>query len=170
MLARFDRGFVWTNKALVAALLFVMTVLVFTNVVLRYLFGASIGWVEELSRYLMIWLAWLAIGLAARAGAHIALDLLENALPDRPAKALRAMIFAIVAIFFGALIVVGTQYALFAWSSSTPMLRLPFGLVYLAVPVGSALTLIHLLLIARDEITRRKTAEDQAHAAEMGML
>lgn len=170
MLARFERGFVWINKAAVGGLLFVMTVLVFTNVLLRYLFGESIGWVEELSRYLMIWLAWLAIGLASRAGAHIALDLLETALPDFAAMLLRAAIFLIVAAFFAALIVVGAQYAAFAWNSTTPMLRLPFGLVYLAVPVGSALTLVHLLLTAHRDITRRRTVEDQAQAAEMGML
>lgn len=167
---RLDNLFVALNKLIVALLLAVMVVLVFGNVVLRYGFSASIGWVEELSRYMMVWLAWLAIGLAYRSGAHIALDFLENALPEAAARALRAFTLVTMIGFFGALIYLGGQYAIFSWGDETPMLRLPFGLIRLAIPVGSAVMLLHLLLVARSKVTRRATAEDQAHAAEMGML
>lgn len=170
IITRFDKAFVAANKLAVGLLLAVMVVLVFGNVVLRYGFSASIGWVEELSRYMMVWLAWLAAGLAYRNGAHIALDFLENALPDGAARALRAFIILSMIGFFGALVYLGGQYASFSWGDETPMLRLPFGLIHLAIPVGSAVMLMHLLLAARNNITRRATAEDQAHAAEMGML
>ena len=60
MLAKFDRGFLWLNRVLLMALLALMSVLVFANVVLRYTTGDSIVWAEELSRYLMIWLTFSA--------------------------------------------------------------------------------------------------------------
>lgn len=75
-LHRLDRAFVLTNQVVVAALLAAMTALVFANVAMRYLLGHSLTWVEELTRYMMIWLAYLGAGLAWRAGAHVAVDLL----------------------------------------------------------------------------------------------
>ena len=45
--------------------------MVFANVALRFLTDHSILWVEEVSRYLMIWLTFLGAGLVLRyGGAH----------------------------------------------------------------------------------------------------
>ena len=46
-------------KATIAACLAVMVVLVFGNVVLRYVFNSGITMSEELSRWLMVWLTFL---------------------------------------------------------------------------------------------------------------
>jgi TRAP-type C4-dicarboxylate transport system permease small subunit len=170
MIVSFDRGLCATNKAVLAALLAIMATLVFGNVVLRYVFGVSLSWVEELTRYMMIWLAWLGAGLALREGAHIAIDTLQRALPERAALIMRTIVVLIMAVFFGALVWLGWRYAMFAWRQETAVLRLPAGLVYLAIPAGSLLMLLHLALTARFAITHKATAEEQAHAAEMGVL
>ena len=170
MLERFDRGLCLANKAVLAALLAVMATLVFGNVVLRYVFGFSLSWVEELTRYMMIWLAWLGAGLALRESAHIAIDTLQQALPEIGARLLRAMVLLAMIGFFGALAWLGWRYSMFAWRQTTAVLRLPAGLVYLAIPAGSVLMLLHLLLTARSALTHTATAEEQAHAAEMSAL
>jgi TRAP-type C4-dicarboxylate transport system permease small subunit len=170
MLQRFDRGLCAANRAVLAALLAVMALLVFGNVVLRYLFGISLSWVEELTRYMMIWLAWLGAGLALREGAHIAIDTLQLALPDIGARLLRAVVFLAMVGFFAALAWLGWRYSMFAWGQQTAVLRLPAGLVYLAIPVGSVLMLLHLFLTVRSAVTHTATAEEQARAAEMSAL
>jgi TRAP-type C4-dicarboxylate transport system permease small subunit len=170
VLQRFDRGLCVANKAVLAALLAIMAILVFGNVVLRYVFGFSLSWVEELTRYMMIWLAWLGAGLALREGAHITIDTLQQALPEFGARLLRTMVLLAMIGFFGALAWLGWGYSMFAWRQETAVLRLPAGLVYLAIPVGSVLMLLHLLLTARFAVTHTATAEEQAHAAEMSAL
>ena len=170
MIRRFDRGLCVANQAILASLLAVMAVLVFGNVVLRYVFGISLSWVEELTRYMMIWLAWLGAGLALREGAHIAIDTLQTALPDIGARLLRAIVFLAMIGFFGALAWLGWRYSMFAWRQQTAVLRLPAGLVYLAIPVGSVLMLLHLLLTMREAVTHTATPEEQARAAEMSAL
>jgi TRAP-type C4-dicarboxylate transport system permease small subunit len=167
---RFDRGLCVANKAVLAALLAVMAILVFGNVVLRYVFGFSLSWVEELTRYMMIWLAWLGAGLALREGAHIAIDTLQQALPEIGARLLRTAVLLAMIGFFGALAWLGWRYSMFAWRQETAVLRLPAGLVYLAIPAGSVLMLLHLMLTARSAVTHTATAEEQAHAAEMSAL
>jgi TRAP-type transport system small permease protein len=169
-LETFDRGFVRANRFVVGALLAVMAVLVFANVVLRYLFGISLSWVEELTRYMMIWLAWLAAGLAMREGAHIAIDNLQHALPPLGARALRLFVLVAVVGFFAAVAWFGWRYAMFAWRQQTAVLRLPLGAVYLAIPAGSLLMIAHVLIAAPRALTHEATAEEQAHAAEMSVL
>ncbi|NKC31527.1 TRAP transporter small permease [Falsiroseomonas selenitidurans] len=167
---RFESGLLWLNRFLCAALLVAACALVFANVVLRYGFGVSLAWAEEASRYMMIWLAFLAAGLALREGAHIAVDLLPEALPEPAARWLRALILAAIAGFLGLLLVLGINYADFAMMQRSPVLRLSMGLVYLAIPVGTALMLLHLALMAPRFVLRPRDEAAQVRAAEMGSL
>jgi TRAP-type transport system small permease protein len=118
----------------------------------------------------MIWVAWLAAGLAWREGAHIAIDNLQQALPAAGVHLLRLAVLGVLIGFFATVAWLGWRYALFAWRQQTAVLRLPLGAVYLAIPVGSVLMLAHLLLTARASLAHEVTPEDQAHAAEMSVL
>jgi TRAP-type C4-dicarboxylate transport system permease small subunit len=62
-----------------AFMLGTMTLAVLAGVVFRYVFLNPLGWTEELSRYLMIWTASLAISVGIYHGEHIGLTFL----PDR---------------------------------------------------------------------------------------
>jgi TRAP-type C4-dicarboxylate transport system permease small subunit len=146
MLDRLDRGLIAANRTVLAALLALMAVLVFGNVCARYLFKASFGWVEELTRYMMIWLAYLGAGLALRHGNHVAVMLLVGALPRTPARALRCLVGLVMAGFLVAVAWIGWEYAAFAWRQRTPVLQWPTGAVYLAIPIGTALMALHLAL------------------------
>lgn len=160
MLAKFDRAFLWLNRVLLMALLALMSVLVFANVVLRYTTGDSIVWAEELSRYLMIWLTFLGAGLVLRFGGHLAIDNLQDAVSERAGIILRALILLAVAGFAVAMIWLGGSYILRAWAQTTPVMELPFGLVYSTLPVGFLFLLIHLAMFARQYAARRRFDHD----------
>lgn len=162
------RGFLWLNRFLCAALLASSCLLVFANVVLRYGFGQSLAWAEEASRYMVIWLAFLASGLALREGAHVAVESLPDSLPEPLARLLRAVALALMAGFVGLLGWLGWHYAEFAMMQRTPVLRLPVGQIYWAIPAGMALMLVHLLLVARDYVWRPKDDAARVRAAELG--
>lgn len=70
-------------KVVVALCLAAMVVLVFTNVVLRYVFNSGIATSEELSRWLLVWLTFLGAIVALRQHAHLGVDTLVKALPPR---------------------------------------------------------------------------------------
>ena len=160
MLAKFDRGFLWANRVLLMALLALMSVLVFTNVVLRYTTGDSIVWAEELSRYLMTWLTFLGAGLVLRYGGHLAIDNLQDVVPGRIGKLLRVLIASCVAGFALAMMWLGALYIMRAWAQTTPVMELPFGLVYSALPIGFLFLLLHLAMFVRDFVTERRYDRD----------
>ena len=68
-------------KVTIAACLAAMVVLVFTNVVMRYLFNSGIPTSEELSRWLLVWLTFLGSIVALRDHGHLGVDSLVRALP-----------------------------------------------------------------------------------------
>jgi TRAP-type C4-dicarboxylate transport system permease small subunit len=169
-LAVADAWFVRLNRWAVIALMATMAVLVFVNVVSRYVFNYSIIWVEELTRYMMVWVGFIGSGLVLRYGAHIAVDAFQDLLPKRAAQVLRAVIVLVLATAFGAMTWLGFQYVNFAWDQETPVLNWNFGIVYLAIPIGSALMLVHLLCIAKQYVIARKYQKTEAFSAEDAVL
>lgn len=149
MVDSFDRWFLKLNKALLVFLMAAMTGLVFANVVARYGFGTSFGWAEELSRFAMIWVAFLGAGLALRHGQLVAVEALGGVLPEHVGRTLRWAVVGAVATFLVALVILGLQFVEFSWKNRTPVLQISRGIPYLAVPLGAAFALIHLAVAAR---------------------
>ena len=147
MLPTIDRVLLRLNRWAVIAILAAMALMVFANVALRFLTDHSILWVEEVSRYLMIWLTFLGAGLVLRYGGHVGIDTLQSMLP-RHAASIRAAIFALLLAFFATMLWLGVHYATVTWGQTTPVMQVPVGAVYLAMPIGFALLIVHLLLMA----------------------
>jgi TRAP-type C4-dicarboxylate transport system permease small subunit len=169
MLARLDRGLLAANRWTIIAILAAMAAMVFANVAVRFTTGVSILWVEEVSRYLMIWLTFLGGGLVLRYGGHVGIDTLQEALP-RKATAIRGAIVVLLAGFFVFMVAVGVRYAWLAREQTTPVLGIPVGAVYLAIPIGFGLLLAHLVLMARAYVGQRRLLTDgefDADAAKM---
>lgn len=59
------------EEVLAGSFLIATVVLLFAQVVLRYVFGKSIAWTEEMSRYTFMWMVYIAASLAAKQDAHI---------------------------------------------------------------------------------------------------
>ena len=159
MLATFDRLLLGFNRLAIIVLLAAMAVMVFANVALRFATDYSILWVEEASRFTMVWLTFIGAGLALRHGGHIGIDTLQQTAP-RLAPAIRGVIVALMACFFAAMVVIGLRYASLTWAQTTPVLEVPVGAVYLAMPVGFALMLVHLAMMARSFVATHQVLDD----------
>ena len=68
-------------EKLMALALALIVVLIFSNVVGRYLLGASFAGAEELSRLLFVWLVFLGAILTLRRRAHLGVELVQARLP-----------------------------------------------------------------------------------------
>jgi TRAP-type C4-dicarboxylate transport system permease small subunit len=70
-------------KLLIALFLAIMVVLVFGNVVLRYVFDSGITISEEVSRWLFVWLTFLGAIVALREHGHLGVDTVVKRLPRK---------------------------------------------------------------------------------------
>ncbi|MDQ4059804.1 MAG: TRAP transporter small permease, partial [Pseudomonadota bacterium] len=149
------------------AMMALMVALVFANVVSRYLFNRSFIWAEELSQYLMVWVTFLGAGLALRQGRHVAVEMLQDALPGPIGRAMRLLVAVLVIAFLVVLAILGFQIVLFTWEQETPAMNISAGIPYLAVPVGALLFLAHFLLMFRDFIDKRFDPVESLEAGEV---
>lgn len=136
------------NKLLewvVITMLAVMSAVVFAQVLFR-LIHASIPWSEELSKYLLIWSTFLGSALGVRKGSLIGLEFLSNLLPEKGKRVLETLIHVMVAALLILLIAVGFWASGRVWYQTTPVMKLPMGLMYASIPVGSVFMLFNTLV------------------------
>lgn len=141
--------FVAINRWILIAIMIAMAVIVFTNVLLRFFTNQSITWSDEVARHLMIWLTFLGAGITLRHGALVAIDNLQLAASPRVAKLMRIMVAIILLAFFVVMIWAGKTYVGKTMRQLTPSTRIPFGYIYLAIPIGFSLMIAHFLLVIR---------------------
>jgi TRAP-type C4-dicarboxylate transport system permease small subunit len=157
---KLEETFVAVNRWILIILLAAMSIIVFANVVGRYVTGASIPWSEEVSRHMMIWLTFLGGGLVLRHGGHIAIDNLQEALPVAGARLVRAVVLLLMTAFLSLLVYFGYDYAVRTMVQTTASTEIPFGYIVSAMPIGCGLMLIHLALIVRPWLLSGEFAPD----------
>lgn len=88
-----------------ATFLGLMTLLVLTGVLFRYVFQSPIGWTEEISRYLMIWAASLAISIGIRENEHIGITVLVDSIRNRVIKGILVTLIDLFVLGFIAVMI-----------------------------------------------------------------
>ena len=121
--------------------------LIFLQVVMRYVFGQSLSWSEELARYLFIWYTWIGTSLAVRKKRHIRIEILADFLKGKAKLRLEMVVLLIWALFSAFLAFKGFEIGRFLLSSNqtSPALEIPMVFAYAAIPVGCILMFLRLV-------------------------
>jgi TRAP-type C4-dicarboxylate transport system permease small subunit len=121
-----------------------ITAVTFAQVFTRYVTENPLIWTEEVARYLFVWITLIGAAAAVRMHAHYGLDILRfYAPPLRPV--LGALTMLVVAAFLGLLLYTGIAETRQAALQISPALQVRMHWAYLALPVGAALALWHVL-------------------------
>lgn len=124
-----------------------MLVIIFSQVVARYVFQFSLTWSEELGRYIFVWMTFLGMTVAYRAGAHVALDIICAMLKNCARKTLETINDILVIILASAIVISGYNLFLLGMRQKSPALKLPMQWVYIIVPISGLLLLFFALRI-----------------------
>ena len=144
-----------------------MTILIFMQVIFRYVFKQSLSWSEELATYLFIWLTFIGASIAAREQTHINVAALVNSIRNVTVKKTLVVLANLLSMFFlGVLTYYGFNIALQILQFKQTSASMPFlyiGIVYFAVPIGSLIMFSHLLEINLAVIKGEKQVEGGHH-------
>lgn len=158
----FSRVLLWST----VALLVIMTALVLYQVFTRYVLSSPVAFTEELVRYSLIWVSFIAGTYAFLGRQHMALTLLRDRFPARSRRVLIIGIDVLILVL--AVLVLGVGGAFLAWGSRgdiSALLGISRGLVYLIVPLaGAGISLAQVLNIVD---TVRGTTPDTDPSASM---
>jgi TRAP-type C4-dicarboxylate transport system permease small subunit len=121
-------------RRLAAAISALLVAAVFTAVLVgvarRYLFGAPLVWIDELTVVLFIWGIFWTAAFVVPLREHVAFDLAFNALPERARRALRAFSYALVGTVLLAVLPDIVNFIQFLWRERTPALQWRLDFVY----------------------------------------
>jgi len=131
-----------------AVLLVTIVTLTSMQVCGRYLFGASLLWVQELVRLLFVWLVMIGTASACLRASHIAFDGFVERMGEIWAPRVR-MTMALASIGFMVVVTLtGAELVFRNVGQRTAVLDLPMSLAYAAIPVGACLGAIGLAVAA----------------------
>lgn len=118
------------------------------NVIGRFVFDASIHFIEELSEFLMVLVTFFGLGYVTRKGRHIRMTALYDQLPPRAKKVVMIVIAAVTAAVMFTLAWYCFEYVqrTAARGKVTPALQVPLYLTYLPVLFGFVLSGVQYLL------------------------
>ena len=128
--------------AVLFAVLFLSLVL---QVVLRSAFRAPAAWTEEVATIAYVWVIFWGTAFSVPLAAHVAVDFIVPRFAPRVRRVLYALgLAALAACFLWAL--PGTaDYLRFMMRERTPVLDLPFGLVYAVFLAAAAMIVLRCL-------------------------
>ena len=141
-----------TDRACVA-LLVLLVLDVWLGVFARYVWPLPITFMEEAARYLMIWVALLAVSSCIAKREHIGMQMLFVLLPAGARRGLLALVDALGLVFFLVLLFYGIGMVERGARVSTMIYGISKQLPFAAVPVSAGLAVVQLTLVAcRDQL------------------
>lgn len=130
--------------AVLALLVAAIVAAIFAQVFWRYVLNAPLLWPEEVARYSFIWLTFLGLPLLLRQGELIAVETLAERLPARLRAALPTLTGLLTAPLLVVLVWQGYWMMKVVAGQVAPATGIPAAWLYLAAPLGGALSLFYL--------------------------
>jgi TRAP-type C4-dicarboxylate transport system, small permease component len=112
--------------------------------------SVRLTWAQELTIFMLIWMAKFGAAYGVRTGIHVGVDILVNSVSEAHRRKLILLSLGAGALFTA---IVGVLGARFVWhmahtDQTSEVLEAPMWLVYLAVPLGSFLMCFRFLQVA----------------------
>ena len=134
-----------TEEIVIVVMFAIMVAVIFSQVIMRYVFNNSLYWSEELGKFMFIWISWLGISIGEKRGEHIKITMLTDRFSPKGQHILNIISelvvigILLVTIYYGVYLVqtqAGTHYA---------GIKISVSWGYLSVVLGCVLMLIRCI-------------------------
>lgn len=148
---------------LCVAMLIVMSIVVFIQVICRFILKSSLPWSEELCRYLLVWVSFMGGAYGVKTGAHLGVEAVTLIMPKKMRKVVEILMLIVGIVLCCVILkygidIVKTQFKRIQYS---PAMHVPMGYAYLAIPVGMVFFILRYVLKLIDAVKnfRKEAAE-----------
>ena len=134
------------EEAIAAAVMVLICLITFANVVVRYLTNASFAFTEEFTVFLMVVLTFVGSAAAFARNRHIRMSFVTDRLPAGVAAKLELLVMLLAAIMFGVLAWYGWKLFLDDWQYDTtsPGIGIPQWIYTIFLPILSAVIVLRI--------------------------
>ena len=153
------RPLILALRALACAMLFALIAMPFAQIIMRGVFNVPMAGAEELTRYFLICLTFLAGALVSLEGGQIRMEEFQAMLPERPRFFLQLLIDAVGIGVFAFFAYAGVRTILNNLSNQTATLEMPFWLFMAPLVFGMALLALATLALFLGTLRRGRAEE-----------
>ena len=142
------------EEYLMVFLLIAIAVIMMLQIVMRYIFSASLPWPEEAGRYLWIVTTCLSISYCIKKDCALRVDTLLQALPKKLQKILSFFINLVMLLIHGFMFYYSliTLKSIYAVNQVSPALMMPTWILYVGVALGFGLGTVRCIQVLVKEI------------------
>jgi C4-dicarboxylate transporter DctQ subunit len=143
-----------------AVMIVAMGALITYLVISRYLFHNPIGWVLEITEYMLLWSTFIGAAWVLKGDGHVKIDLVINFLPSRIKRQLESIMYVLGFLLFIYIAWHTSLETLDIYSRgilSVKMLKIPKYFLLMIIPLGSLLLSIQNLQLLGINISQEKT-------------
>lgn len=148
----------WTNRiacGLMIVTVAVMLVMTGGQVLLRYVFHASLHWSQELVSYLFVYVGFVGGSIAFREKSHLAVDLVSGAL-ERLSRwynsIFRILVHVLTLFALSFVAYYGITLCISNAATRSVAMGINMAVPYAAIPLGTVLMIVHQLAQIESEI------------------
>ena len=116
-----------------------MVAIIFSQVIMRYVFNNSLSWSEELGKFIFVWISWIGISIGHRRQEHIKITMLVDKLPPRLLKGAEAIVELMLIIICGITLYYGVMMIQIQIKIPYAGIKISTAWGYLAVVLGCGL-------------------------------
>jgi TRAP-type transport system small permease protein len=144
-LQRINQFLGYLEMGALALLTTVMFLVVFGQVIFRYVLNEPSPWTEELARYLFIWIALIGAAYGVKVQSHFGFELIVRKMPRSFQRFEHLYVHACMGILIFVLTFYGMKMLRVVSFQMTPALQIPMRYVYLSLPVSGFLMSFHVI-------------------------
>ena len=130
-------------------------ILMFLEVVLRYIFSFGFRWAEEITCYVFIYAAMLGASVVSSEDSQMKIDLFKKHLPKKMRVVLNLILRIISLFFLIILLFQGSVFFLEGYNVKSVAAQISLAIPYFSIPLGALLIFIQELKIFFDNIIKK---------------
>jgi len=146
LLNRVSRQLDHVMKLLSGFLIAAMTILVFLQVIFRYLLDAPIDWSEEMASFAFVWMALLGASVGLKNDEHPRLDIFYQVFPDWAKTFCNLIINLAILFVLVVLIIFGIKLTIAMQMQRTAALGYSISYVYVVLPLSAIIMFLHVFV------------------------
>ena len=128
-------------------LLACLIVLTVGGVLKRYILRNPISWLEEIQALLFMWITFIGGSAAFRYASHVSIEILVDSLPKKIGGLIERfdVLLQLLILVYLCYQEFTYYFQLISTGKVTNLLRIPYSVAYLALPIGGVLMLVSML-------------------------
>lgn len=165
-LEQLDGFLVRIEKGLIILVLFLLTVLSFGQVIARNVFKVGYMWIDEFTRCIVLWMAFIGGALCSEYARHMRIDIILHLMKGKKKRAVEIIGNVFIVVICSFLLVASINHIKYQMESSVQLMLqgVPDWIISLVIPYFFAVTILRALLRIKKDIL----GEEQVKLPMMG--